>query len=62
MPEMPKEKNEKEKKIIEAERETNEKNQGALSKDQREKSYYYDDDYGYEIYNPDEEDDDDEED
>lgn len=27
------------------------------SKDQREKSYYYDDSYGYEIYNPDEDDD-----
>ncbi len=25
------------------------------SKDQQEKSYYYDDDHGYEIYNPDEE-------
>jgi hypothetical protein len=24
-------------------------------KDQQEKSYYYDDDHGYEIYNPDEE-------
>jgi hypothetical protein len=29
------------------------------SRDQREKSYYYDDSYGYEIYNPDEDDDDD---
>lgn len=29
------------------------------SKDQREKSYYYDDSYGYEVYNPDEDDDDD---
>ena len=29
------------------------------SKDQREKSYYYDDSYGYEIYNPDEDEDDD---
>ena len=28
------------------------------SKDQREKSYYYDDSYGYEVYNPDEDDDD----
>jgi hypothetical protein len=26
--------------------------------DQQEKSYYYDDSYGYEIYNPDEEDED----
>jgi hypothetical protein len=30
------------------------------SKDQREKSYYYDDSYGYEVYNPDEDEDDDE--
>lgn len=30
------------------------------SRDQREKSYYYDDSYGYEIYVPDENDDDDE--
>jgi len=29
---------------------------GNWSKDQREKSYYYDDAYGYEIYNPDEDD------
>jgi hypothetical protein len=28
--------------------------------DQQEKSYYYDDSYGYEIYNPDNEDEDDE--
>ena len=28
------------------------------SKDQQRKSYYYDDAYGYEVYNPDEEDDD----
>jgi hypothetical protein len=26
------------------------------SADQKQRSYYYDDDYGYEIYNPDEED------
>ena len=32
--------------------------EGNWSRDQREKSYYYDDSYGYEIYNPDEEDDD----
>ena len=30
------------------------------SRDQQEKSYYYDDAYGYEIYNPDEEDESDE--
>ena len=34
-----------------------EKNQtGTWSEDQKEKSYYYDDAYGYEIYNPDEDD------
>ena len=26
--------------------------QGNWSEDQRNKSYYYDDDYGYEVYNP----------
>lgn len=31
--------------------------QGNWSDDQREKSYYYDDAHGYEIYNPDAEDD-----
>ena len=34
--------------------------QGNWSEDQREKSYYYDDAYGYEIYNPDQDDDEDE--
>ena len=29
--------------------------QGNWSDDQREKSYYYDDAHGYEIYNPDDE-------
>ncbi len=32
---------------------------GNWSRDQREKSYYYDDSYGYEVYNPDDDDDDD---
>jgi len=36
-------------------KETNGEND--LSKDQREKSYYYDDAYGYKTYNPDDEDD-----
>jgi len=31
--------------------------QANWSQDQREKSYYYDDSYGYEIYNPEDEDD-----
>lgn len=34
---------------------------GNWCEDQKKKSYYYDDSYGYEIYNPDEEDDDEEE-
>jgi hypothetical protein len=29
--------------------------ESSWSKDQQEKSYYYDDDHGYEKYNPDEE-------
>lgn len=60
MPEITKEKNEKDKKRVETERETDEKDEGAWSKDQRENGYYYDDNHGYEIYNPDEEDDDEE--
>ncbi len=31
--------------------------QGNWSEDQKKKSYYYDDSYGYEVYNPDEDDD-----
>lgn len=38
--------------------ETDEK--GNWSEDQQEKSYYYDDSYGYEVYVPDEEDEDNE--
>lgn len=34
--------------------------QGIWERDQREKSYYYDDSHGYEIYNPDTDDEDDE--
>ncbi|MDQ3180436.1 MAG: hypothetical protein M3Q33_07945 [Acidobacteriota bacterium] len=34
----------------------------AWSKDQQEKSYYYDDSHGYKVYNPDEEDDENDED
>ena len=59
MPETTKEKNEKEKKRVENERANDEKDEGAWSKDQREKGYYYDDDHGYEIYNPDEDDEED---
>lgn len=32
---------------------------GNWSEDQRKKSYYYDDSYGYEVYNPDEDDEED---
>lgn len=32
---------------------------GNWSEDRREKGYYYDDAYGYEVYNPDEDEDDD---
>lgn len=35
-----------------------EKGKGNWSEDQQKNSYYYDDDYGYEIYNPDEDDED----
>lgn len=34
--------------------------QGTWEQDQSEKSYYYDDSHGYEIYNPDEDDEEDE--
>lgn len=33
------------------------KTENTRSRDQQEKSYYYDDSHGYEIYNPDEEED-----
>ena len=32
---------------------------GNWSEDQRKKSYYYDDSYGYKVYNPDEDDEED---
>jgi hypothetical protein len=57
MPENPKEKNDKEseaEKSRKGKSETDEKS--SWSRDQREKSYYYDDAHGYEIYNPDEDD------
>lgn len=55
MPETEKNKNE----TAEAERQAEDES-GESSKDQREKGYYYDDNHGYEIYNPDEEDEDNE--
>ncbi len=61
MPEIPKEKIDKEReteKSPEDKCETNEKS--SWSRDQREKGYYYDDAHGYEIYNPDEDDEEDE--
>ncbi|HEX8369814.1 MAG TPA: hypothetical protein VF604_14805 [Pyrinomonadaceae bacterium] len=33
--------------------------ESSWSRDQREKSYYYDDESGYEVYNPDEDDEED---
>lgn len=52
---------EKTKKDEDFEKETCESEEaGNWSEDQKNKSYYYDDSYGYEIYNPDEDDDDDE--
>lgn len=48
----------KEKKEIEENCETDDKS--AWSKDQQEKSYYYDDSHGYEVYNPDDDDETDE--
>ncbi len=59
MNEKPKKKDDNEKKEEkQGECETGDKD--SWSRDQREKSYYYDDSYGYEIYNPDEDDDEDE--
>jgi len=59
MPEIPRERkdapNEYEK--LSKEKLENEE-QGIWEQDQREKSYYYDDSHGYEIYNPDEDEDD----
>lgn len=50
---------EKTKKEDEFENETCEnKDAGNWSEDQKNRSYYYDDSYGYEIYNPDEDDED----
>lgn len=49
MPEKPKEKNEPRNKPDEI------GDDSSWSKDQREKKYYYDDDCGYEVYNPEEE-------
>ena len=61
MPEKPKEAKDAEKeaeKLAEEKAEDNKK--GTWSEDQREKSYYYDDAYGYEIYNPEQDDEEDE--
>jgi hypothetical protein len=57
MPEKTKHKEEVQKKEKETEGisiETDESEEDAWSRDQREKNYYYDDAHGYEIYNPDE--------
>ncbi len=63
MPEKPKDENDKDCKaenLPENDSEIGDKD--SWSRDQKEKSYYYDDSHGYEIYNPDEDDEDDEED
>ena len=49
----------KPKEVVPERSETKEK--GNWSEDQQEKSYYYDDSYGYEVYIPDEEDEENEE-
>ncbi len=61
MPEKPKEENDKEKEIeqlLENKPETGDKD--SWTQAQRERSYYYDDAHGYEIYNPDDDDDEEE--
>ena len=52
MPENPQKKSEAEEK---SEQSTETSKKSAWSRDQQEKSYYYDDAHGYQIYNPDEE-------
>ncbi len=62
MPEKPKEKKDKAaepEKLPENKPETGDED--SWSQAQRERSYYYDDAHGYEIYNPDEDDDEDDE-
>ena len=60
MPEKPQEKKEKGKETKKLPREKIEKSEteenSTWEKDQAEKSYYYDDAYGYEVYNADEDD------
>lgn len=62
MPEKPKEKSDK---AEESENSPDEKpetgDEDSWSRAQKERSYYYDDAHGYEIYNPDEDDEDDDE-
>ncbi len=61
MPEKPKNENDKE---SEPEKPPENKpdtgDEDSWAQNQREKSYYYDDSHGYEIYNPDDDDDDEE--
>lgn len=56
MPEKTKQ-DEPDEKETEAAEKREKKDAGNWGEDQRERSYYYDDSYGYEIYNPDEDDD-----
>lgn len=57
MPEKPKQENDKEREIeTPPEKKSETGDEDSWSQAQREKSYYYDDAHGYEIYNPDEDD------
>jgi hypothetical protein len=56
MPEKPQEKKPSGKEIERTDAEKPKEDEFAWSKDQKEKSYYYDDACGYEIYNPEDDD------
>ncbi|HEX8247431.1 MAG TPA: hypothetical protein VF599_04545 [Pyrinomonadaceae bacterium] len=49
----------KDKALKEAEEKPETGDESSWSRDQQEKSYYYDDECGYEVYNPDEDDEED---
>lgn len=62
MPEKPKEKSDKaEESEISPSEKPDSGDEDSWSQAQKERSYYYDDSHGYEIYNPDEDDDEDDE-
>jgi hypothetical protein len=60
MPEKSKEEKDSARETGKPARHEREKEGGTWEEDQREKSYYYDDAHGYEIYNPDEDEEDEE--